>query len=209
MSAGSTSSAASRVDAGLWTIPNAFTLVRLLCLPVFVWLLAVDDRRVAAALVLGALGATDWIDGFLARRLDQQSEFGAKFDPTVDRLLLIIAVVTILLVDAMPVWFGLAVLAREVLVGGAVAVATVFFRMKRFDVTFIGKTATLMLMFAIPAFLLGSSTVNGAGAFDLIGWILGLPGIVLSYATGVAYIPRIAAGIGAGRAELAAHHESA
>lgn len=200
--------ASPRVDPGLWTVPNAITLVRLLCLPIFVWLLAVDDRRVAAALVLGALGATDWVDGYLARRLGQESEFGAKFDPTVDRLLLIIGVVTILAVDAMPLWFGVAVLVRELAVGGSVAVATLFFHMKRFDVTFIGKTATLLLMFAIPAFVLGSSGVSSAPVFDLIGWLLGIPGLVLSFVTGAAYIPRIAAGVGAGRAEFATRQES-
>ena len=70
----------------LWTIPNAFTLVRLLCLPLFLYLLFGLEERAAAALLLGALGATDWVDGYLARRLGQVSEFGKIFDPTVDRL---------------------------------------------------------------------------------------------------------------------------
>lgn len=75
----------------LATWPNLVTLVRLLCLPVFLWLLFSREQREAAAWLLGALGATDWVDGWLARRLDQRSEFGAVFDPAVDRLLFIVA----------------------------------------------------------------------------------------------------------------------
>ena len=70
----------------IWTIPNLFTLIRLLCLPLFLWLLFGLPSRQAAAWLLGGLCATDWVDGYLARRLGQTSEFGKKFDPTVDRV---------------------------------------------------------------------------------------------------------------------------
>jgi len=183
----------------LWTIPNLFTLLRLLCLPLFVWLLFGLPSRQAAAWLLGALGATDWVDGYLARRLGQTSEFGKKFDPTVDRLLFVVAIVAIMANGAMPIWFGVAVLAREVLVGGAVAVATLMFGMQRFDVTWWGKTATFLLMFAVPGFLMAESSIPIADAFGVAAWILGIPGLVLSYYTGIAYIPAIRDGIRAGR----------
>ena len=67
------------------TIPNLFTLLRLACLPLFLYLLLGRDNPAAAAWLLGGLGATDWVDGYLARRLGQVSEFGKVFDPTVDR----------------------------------------------------------------------------------------------------------------------------
>ena len=145
---------AGEVDT-LWTVPNLFTLLRLLCLPLFLYLLLGRDNRAAAAWLLGGLGATDWVDGYLARRLGQVSEFGKKFDPTVDRLLFIVALVAIIADDAAPRWFCIAVLVREVLVGGTIAIATVVFHMARFDVTWLGKTATFLLMFAIPGFVLG------------------------------------------------------
>ncbi len=182
-------------DAGIWTVPNLFTLLRVAALPVFVYLLFVSGDRVAAALTLGALSATDWVDGFLARRLNQRSEFGAKFDPTVDRLVFIVAVVAILIDGSMPMWFGLAILMREVAVGGTVAVATLVFGMRRFDVTFLGKTATMLLMFAVPAFLLGASDLSSALVFSVLGWILGIPGLVLSYVTGLGYLPKIRDGL--------------
>lgn len=185
----------------IWTLPNLFTLARLLCLPLFLYLLIGRDNPAGAAWLLGGLGATDWVDGFLARRLGQVSEFGKKFDPTVDRLLFIVALVAIIGVDGAPRWFCVAVLAREVLVGGTVAIATIAFNMTRFDVTWWGKTATFLLMFAIPAFLLGSSDFPGHSTFQALGWILGIPGLILSWGTAVTYVPEIRAGIAAGRAE--------
>ena len=183
----------------LWTYPNLFTFVRLLCLPLFLWLLFGLPSRQAAAWLLGALGATDWVDGWLARRLGQTSEFGKKFDPTVDRLLFVVAVVGIIVNGAMPIWFAVAVLAREVLVGGTILVATLAFGMERSAVTWWGKTATFLLMFAVPGFLMGESSVPGAVGFEVAAWCFAIPGLVLSYWTGIGYVPAIRDGIRAGR----------
>jgi cardiolipin synthase (CMP-forming) len=184
----------------VWTVPNVFTLARLLCLPLFLYLLLGRDDRAAAAWLLGGLGATDWVDGYLARRLGQVSEFGKKFDPTVDRLLFIVALVAIIADDAAPRWFCIAVLVRELLVGGSIAVATVVFHMARFDVTWLGKTATFLLMFAIPGFVLGSSDFPGHSGFQVVAWVLGIPGLALSYWTAFGYVPEIRRGVAAGRA---------
>ena len=118
------------------TIPNAITLVRLLLLPVFLWLLFAQEERAAAAFLLGGIGATDWVDGYIARRYDQVSEFGKIFDPTVDRLLFFVAVDRHhdRRVDADLV--RRVLLAREVLVGGMMAIATVVYKIPRIDVTF-------------------------------------------------------------------------
>ena len=184
----------------IWTIPNAFTLARLLCLPIFLWVLFGLENRVAAAWMLGALGATDWIDGYLARRLNQVSEFGKVFDPTVDRLLFIVAITAIIIDGSIPVWFAIAVLARELLVGAMMAIATVVYKMPRLDVTYWGKLATFLLMFAVPGFLLGNSDMPGADGFQVVAWILGLPGLALSIWTGIAYIPQVRRGVAEGRA---------
>jgi cardiolipin synthase len=189
---------AGEVDS-LYTIPNLFTLLRLLCLPIFLYLLFGRDNPAGAAWLLGGLGATDWVDGYLARRLGQVSEFGKKFDPTVDRLLFIVALVAIIIDGAAPVWFCVAVLVRELLVGGTIAIATVFFGMARFDVTFWGKLATFLLMFAIPGFMLGYSDFPGHDGFLVASWLVGIPGLVISWVTAVGYVPKIRAGIAAGR----------
>lgn len=176
---------------GIWSVPNLLTLVRLLCLPVFLFVLFAMDEPVPAALILGALSATDWVDGYLARRLDQVSEFGKVFDPTVDRLLFVVALTAIMLDDAMPLWFGFAVLAREILVGLMMVVATFVYKMPRIDVTYLGKVATALLMFAVPGFLIASSDIELADVFQIASWMLGIPGLILSYATGIAYIPQV------------------
>ena len=175
----------------VWTIPNLITLLRLLCLPLFLYLLFGLEDRVAAALLLGALGATDWVDGYLARRLDQTSEFGRIFDPTVDRVLFIVALTAIIIDGSIPTVFAVIVLVRELLVGGMMAVTTVVFGVEPVKVTWWGKTATFLLMFAVPAFLLGASDLDAAWFFQAAGWILGIPGLLLSIWTGLAYIPMV------------------
>jgi len=184
----------------LVTIPNLFTLARLACLPVFLYLLFGRDNRAGAAWLLGGLGATDWVDGYLARRLGQVSEFGKVFDPAVDRVLFIVATVGIIVDGAAPLWFCWLVVLREVLVGATMAIATLGFRMQRFDVSRWGKLATFLLMFAVPGFMIGASDFPGHNGFQVASWILGIPGLVLSWLTAVAYVPRVREAIAAGRA---------
>ena len=184
----------------VWTLPNLFTFIRLLCLPLFLWLLFPQENPAAASWLLVALGSTDWIDGWLARRFDQSSEFGKVFDPTVDRLLFIVSVTAIIIDGRIPLWFAIAVLAREILVGGMMLVATLVFGMERFDVTWLGKTATFLLMGAIPSFLNASAGVWESDFFHVVAYVIGIPGLVLSWYTGIAYIPQVRDGIRAGRA---------
>jgi cardiolipin synthase len=94
------------------------------------------------------------------------------------------------------------VVLREILFGGTVAIATLVFGMKRFDVTWLGKLATFLLMFAFPGFMLGSSDFPGHQAFQVAAWILGIPGLILSYYTAVMYVPTIRASL-RGRREVA------
>jgi cardiolipin synthase len=199
-----TATGSTETDEGMfdriWTLPNLVTLIRLLCLPLFLYLLFGVENRVAAAVLLGGLGATDWVDGYLARRLDQTSEFGRVFDPTVDRILFIVALTAIVIDGSIPVWFAVAVLAREILVGAMMVVATVFLGVEPVAVTWWGKTATFLLMFAVPSFLLGASDLGWAGMFQFLGYALGIPGLLLSVWTGFAYIPMVRAGLAESRA---------
>jgi cardiolipin synthase len=181
------------------TAPNVFTLLRLCCIPLFLYLLFGRDNRIAAAFLLGGLGATDWVDGWLARRFNQVSEFGKIFDPTADRLLFIVAITAIIIDGSAPLWFCVLVIVREVVVGGTMAIATLFFGMQRFDVTWWGKTATFLLMFAFPGFMLGASDIAGHQAFLIAAWMVGIPGLVLSYYTAFTYVPMVRESLRAGR----------
>lgn len=188
------------------TWPNLVTLLRLLCLPIFLWLLFVRDQREAAAYLLGVLGITDWIDGWLARRLDQRSDFGAIFDPAVDRLLFIVGVGAIVIDGAVPAWFGLAVVAREVFVGVMMVGGTAL-GMPRFAVSQWGKNYTFALMIAFPLLLIGASNAGWALGARNAGWAIAVPGIAICYVTAVIYVPQVMNGVRQARA--ASHSPSA
>ena len=180
------------------TAPNLITLLRLLCLPIFLWLLFSVEDKAGAAWLLGALGSTDWVDGWVARRFGQQSSFGAVFDPTVDRGMFIVAVLAIVIDQSMPLWFAVAVLIREISVAAAMVIATAF-GMQRFSVSIWGKRYTFLLMFAVPLMLLAADDGRGADLVSLGAWAFAIPGIILSYSTALAYIPEIRRNLRLGR----------
>ena len=185
------------------TWPNVFTFLRLCCLPIFWYLLVVSDRPVAAGFLLGGLGATDWVDGYLARHLNQVSDFGQVFDPVVDRMLFISSLVAILIQGGVPAWFCWAVGIREALVGLMMVTATMF-GMERFSVTTLGKRATFALMCAIPWLLVGSADFSGSGIIRFAGWLTGVPGLALSYLTAILYIPKVRDALRSGRTHTSA-----
>lgn len=173
------------------TLPNAITLVRLLCIPIFLYLLFVRDARLGAAVLLGALGATDWVDGYAARHLGQVSNFGKAFDPTVDRLLLITGVISIIVAEGCPLWFGIVVVTREVLLSIWV-VSIMALGAKRMDVTWWGKCGTFGIMVAFPAFLAASDTGISESAqrvFEVVAWCAAVPGLICALIAFVGYFP--------------------
>ncbi|HXZ61837.1 MAG TPA: CDP-alcohol phosphatidyltransferase family protein [Acidimicrobiales bacterium] len=180
------------------TVPNVITLVRLACIPIFLWLLFGAHRQSAAAVLLAVLGATDWVDGFVARRFGQVSTLGKVLDPTADRLLVGTAVISIMVYGAVPLWFGIATIAREVLVS-AVVVLLAALGAARIDVLWVGKAGTFGLMFAYPAFLLGDGTATWQEPIRLIAWVTGLVGLALAWWAAVSYIEPARRALRAGR----------
>ena len=180
------------------TVPNAITLVRLACIPLFLWLLFSQEDRASAAWLLGIVGATDWVDGYAARHLHQVSELGKVLDPTADRLVFIVCGGAILIDGSVPTWFGVAVLAREIVVGATLVMLTVF-GMQRFDVKWAGKAGTFALMFSLPAFLLAASDSPVADVAEVVAWVTGLPGLALSYYAAATYVPEARRALRAGR----------
>jgi cardiolipin synthase len=170
------------------TLPNLISLVRLSCLPVFLWLLFGRDDRASAAWLLAALGATDWIDGYIARHWHQVSTLGKILDPTADRLLFFVGVGGILADGSVPAWFAIMVLAREFTVG-AVTVLLAILGARRIDVTWFGKAGTFGLMMAFPFFLASHSTLGWHDTARVLAWVTGIPGLVLSYIAWGLYVP--------------------
>ena len=164
------------------TIPNLISLIRLGLIPVFLWLLFGRDNPFAAGWLLGLIGSTDWIDGYLARRLNQVSEVGKFLDPLADRLAVVTAVVGGLITGDLPAWFAWALIVREVLIGvGAVVVALKGHT--KLDVRNIGKLATLLLYSAVAWFF-----VSAEWAWtEVIAWGAGVPGLILYYIVGFQY----------------------
>jgi cardiolipin synthase (CMP-forming) len=169
------------------TAPNLITLVRLLCIPLFLWVLFGLHRQTDAAVLLAALGSTDWIDGFVARRYHQVSTLGKVLDPAADRILVATAVIAVIVHGAVPVWFGVATLAREALVSVMVLLLAAL-GAARINVLWIGKAGTFALMFSYPAFLLSYGTASWQGPIRVIAWICGLLGLALAWAAAAGYV---------------------
>jgi cardiolipin synthase len=186
-------------SAGVLTLPNAISVFRLACVPLFLYLLFGRDNRAAAAYLLGFLGATDWIDGYVARHFHQVSTVGKVLDPVADRILLGVGVVAIMIDGSVPLWIGWLTLLREVLVSAAVLALAVL-GARRIDVTWAGKAGTFALMFAFPLFL--GSHADNLGWENLAGvlaWIFVIPGLILSWYAAITYIPTAQAALREGR----------
>jgi cardiolipin synthase len=185
--------------ARIVTIPNVISLARLACAPVFVWLLA-DDELLAAAALLAVLGASDWVDGWIARHFDQGSDLGKVLDPVADRILLLVAAISLLVQGSAPLVVGILVLVREAVISVAV-LALAAAGARRIDVQWVGKAGTLALMFAFPLFL-WSDAIDGT-ASDVVlvaAWFMAVCGLALSYYAALNYVPLARAALREGRA---------
>ncbi len=191
-------------DAGWKTWPNLVTALRLAAIPIYVLILFTTNHRAIAAWMMGALGATDCIDGYLARRLHQTSTIGKIIDPTADRILVMTGLVSVALVHAVPWWFAGATLFRELVVSG-LTIALAALGATRIDVLWWGKVSTFVLMTTFPTFLL-TSNPHGAPLstwqhdLRLATWVLGVVGLVMAYAVAVSYVGPARRALAAGRA---------
>ena len=181
------------------TVPNVITLVRLACVPVFVWLLFGAHHQTASAALLAVLGATDWVDGFVARRWHQVSTLGKVLDPTADRVLVGTAVISVIVVGAVPLWFGLLTVVREVLVSAAVLLLAAL-GAQRIDVLWVGKAGTFGLMFAYPTFLVAHGHAGWQHPIEIVAWLSAVPALTLAWIAAAAYVPLSRRALARGRA---------
>jgi len=180
------------------TVPNAISLVRLACVPLFLWLLFGRENRVGAALHLGGLGATDWVDGYIARHFDQVSDLGKVLDPIADKVLLVVGMVAILVDGSVPPVIFWPAIAREVAVAGLTLLLGAL-GARRIDVSWAGKCGTLLMMVAFPLFLWG----HRHGAAYAVAWVVAVAGLVMAWYAAVTYLPPARQALREGRAARA------
>ncbi|MBK6763785.1 MAG: CDP-alcohol phosphatidyltransferase family protein [Micrococcales bacterium] len=169
------------------TVPNILSALRLLGVPLFLWLILVPEADGLAVAVLMLAGFTDWLDGFLARRWHQISRVGQLLDPVADRLYILATLVGLLLRGIVPWWFVVLLVSRDVIMSVVLAV------LKRRGVTglpvhFLGKAATFCLLYAFPLLLLGDGTGSLAQTANVFGWAFAVWGTALYWWAAVLYI---------------------
>jgi CDP-diacylglycerol--glycerol-3-phosphate 3-phosphatidyltransferase len=187
----------------VWTLPNALSVLRLLGVPLFLWLLLGPEADGWALVILMVSGFTDWLDGKLARWLNQGSRLGALLDPAADRLYIVAALVALALRDIVPVWLVAILVGRELVLGVALLV------LRRYgypplQVHYLGKAATLLLLYAFPGLLLAYGSNPVAAVAEPIAWALTIWGTVLYVLSGALYLVQVAGIVRTERAATAA-----
>ncbi len=184
--AGEAATGADRSAALVWTLPNALSALRLLGVPVFLYLVLGPEEDGWALALLVASGITDYLDGWLARKLDQQSVVGQILDPVADRLYILAVVVALALRDVVPWWVAVILPLRDALMWGLVPLL----RTRGYSalpVHFLGKAATFNLLYAFPLLLLGDGEGTVATLAEVFGWAFAIWGIALYWWAGVLY----------------------
>lgn len=179
--------AASRIV----TIPNAISAVRLLLVPVFA-LLLLNDHDLWALGVLMFSGASDWLDGVIARSLNQQSRLGELLDPAADRLFILVTLIVLTLRDIVPLWLLVAIVARDVLLC-LVLLVLLAARIGPLPVHFVGKAGTFALLYAFPLLLLAQWSGPLGVVAGVVGWAFAWWGVGLYWLAGAVYLRQAAA----------------
>ena len=168
------------------TIPNVISFVRLLTIPVFLWLVWRGDD-IAGLVVLVLAVSSDFVDGALARRLNQVSKLGQFLDPFADRLFIAAAVVALAMREVIPLWLVIVVMLRDALLGlGALILSR--YGAGLLPVKWMGKWATFALLFSLPLFLLGSFVPWLGVVVEPFAWAVALAGVVLYWWVGFIYL---------------------
>jgi cardiolipin synthase len=175
------------VASSSWfTVPNVISLVRLAGLPLFLWLILGPEEDVWALVVLVISGISDYLDGYLARKLNQTSKLGEYLDPVADRLYILSTVIGLGVREIIPVWFAVLLPARDALLWGLVP----SLRKRGYSslpVHFLGKAATAALLYAFPLLLLGDIESVVGDLAQVFGWAFAIWGAALYWWAGILY----------------------
>jgi cardiolipin synthase len=180
----------SSVTNSNWTIPNALSALRLLGVPVFFWLIVGPKNDGLALAILIFSSFTDWLDGYLARRLNQFSRLGELLDPLADRLYVVAALAALYIRDLLPIWVVVLLILRDVLM------SMLLLYLKRFGIAgvpvhFVGKAATMNLLYALPLVLMGTFSGLVGQLAHVFGWAFLIWGITMYWYAGALYFRQV------------------
>ena len=169
------------------TVPNAISVARLAGVPVFLWLVLGPEADGWAVGLLIAAGLSDWLDGVIARAWNQQSRLGQVLDPAADRLYIAATLIGLAIRGIIPWWLVALLVARELVLGAALLV------LRRhgygpLQVSLVGKTATLCLLYAFPLLFLGDHAGTAALVARVVGWAFAIWGTALYWWAAVLYL---------------------
>jgi len=183
------------------TIPNAISVARLAGVPIFLWLVLGPRTATADYWAVGLLivaGASDWLDGKIARALNQTSRLGQVLDPAADRLYIAATIVALAVREIIPWWLVALLAARELVVGGALGVLKRRVGLGTLQVSLVGKAATLCLLYAFPLLFLGDHAGWGGTLARIIGWAFAIWGTVLYWWAAMLYLTQVRSLVGSG-----------
>ncbi len=170
----------------VWTLPNLLSALRLAGVPLFLWLVLGPEEDAWALVVLMVAGITDFLDGWLARKLNQQTVVGQILDPVADRLYILAVVLGLALREIIPWWMAISLPLRDLLMWGLVPLL----RTRGYSalpVHFLGKAATFNLLYAFPLLLLGDGEGVVARLAEVFGWAFTFWGVGLYWWAGILY----------------------
>ncbi|MEV2279245.1 CDP-alcohol phosphatidyltransferase family protein [Nocardiopsis sp. NPDC049922] len=174
------------VSDRIWTVPNLLSMLRLVGVPLFLWLVLGPQADWWALLVLAFAGLSDWLDGKIARAWNQTSRLGTVLDPMADRLYIFAALLGLVVRGIIPWWLMAILVLRDVLILGALPLLR-HFGYGPLPVNFAGKAATLCLLYAFPLLFIAGHTAIVSDVARIIGWAFALWGTALYWWAGLLY----------------------
>jgi cardiolipin synthase len=197
-----TVSEAGLVTDRVLTVPNALSLLRLLGVPLFLWLVLHEHDAAAVALLMVS-GVTDWLDGKIARAWGQMSRVGQLLDPAADRLYILATLIGLTIRDVVPLWLTLALVGRDAFLALFLPV------LRRYGygplpVNFLGKAATFNLLSGFPLLLLGEGDSLVSQVAHAFGWAFAIWGTALYWWAGLLYVVQVRQVVSAARSQQTA-----
>jgi len=178
-----------RLSQELKSVPNMLSILRLLLVPVFLWLL-IADQFLIAFLVLMFASFTDWLDGFIARKFNQITSLGKVLDPSADRLFILATLIGLTMNEIIPAWLAIVIVARDVLllIGYPISASHGYGPL---PVHFLGKAATFALLYALPLLLLADVWPSAEAVILPLAWGFAYWGIALYWVAGFVYLAQL------------------